>query len=132
MEHEEKIENQPKREEAVIKDCYKVTNLEIEALEQGNIGNANKYKEMLHQYLSAIDAKSYRELVTEYRREKFGEILRTREEVQNRKDSWKQSLNDLYKPEYVKDRQQVTQLIKDISQERVSTKQRENDEIEAR
>lgn len=133
MEHEEKVINKPKSEDEILRECYNITNMEIESMQEDDLVKAKKCKDMLNEYLSRISSKTYGDLLTEYRREKFGELLRAKEDVEKRKNEWNQSLSGFYKLENAQDRDLFTGIIRKMTRSTEKSKEQITDiEIESR
>lgn len=99
----------------VLKACYGATDAEVTALSYGKIKQAKKCQEILNKYLDEINSKNYRELITEYRRKKFGELTRTRENNDKETARWSNNLSVFYKPQDIEARKVISGIIKNIS-----------------
>lgn len=119
-------ENKPS--DRILKACYGATDAEIAALSYGKIKQAKKCQEIFNQYLAGIDSKSYRELVTEYRRRKFGELTRTRENKEEENEKWSNNLKLFYKPQDIEARRVVQGIIKNITREAVVSTTKQNED----
>lgn len=99
----------------MLKACYGATDAEVTALSHGKIKQAKKCQEILNKYLDGINSKNYRELITEYRRKKFGELTRTRENNDKETARWSNNLSVFYKPQDIEARRVISGIIKNIS-----------------
>ena len=104
-----------KPSDQILKACYGATDAEVVALSSGKIKQAKKCQEILNQYLNGIDSKSYKELITEYRRRKFSELTRTRENKEAENEKWSNNLKLFYKPQDIEARRVVQGIIKSVS-----------------
>lgn len=104
-----------KPSDQILKACYGATDAEVVALSSGKIKQAKKCQEILNQYLNGIDSKSYKELITEYRRRKFSELTRTRENNDKENERWSNNLSVFYKPQDIEARKTVKGIIESIS-----------------
>lgn len=93
--------------------CYGAIDAQKEALSHGKIKQAKKCQEILKQYLNELDSMSYRELVVNYKREKFGELIKDKDAVQEKNEAWMSEMKGFCKPEYVMERQQATEKIEE-------------------
>lgn len=93
--------------------CYGAIDAQKEALSHGKIKQAKKCQEILKQYLDELDSMSYRELVVNYKREKFGELIKDKDAVQEKNEAWMSEMKGFCKPEYVMERQQATEKIEE-------------------
>lgn len=110
------VENgETKPSDQILKACYGATDAEVVALSSGKIKQAKKCQEILNQYLNGIDSKSYKELITEYRRRKFSELTRTRENKEAENEKWSNNLKLFYKPQDIEARRVVQGIIKSVS-----------------
>lgn len=93
--------------------CYGAVDAQQKALSRGKIKQAIKCQEILKQYLDEIDTISYRELVVNYKREKFGELIRDKEAVQENNENWMRDMKIFCKPEFAMERQRATEQIEE-------------------
>lgn len=56
---------------------------------------------------------SDRELVLNYKREKFGELIRNKEQVQKNNEEWMNEIKQFCKPEYVEERDKATKTLEE-------------------
>ena len=93
--------------------CYGAVDSQKEALSRGKIKQAKKCQEVLKQYLDEIDSMSSRELVINYKREKFGELIRDREAVQKKNEASMRYMKGCCLPEDVRERQHAKEQIEE-------------------
>ena len=105
----------------ILKACYGATDAEVTALSTGKIKQAQRCQEVLNQYIEGINSESYKELITEYRRRKFGELTKTRENQETENDKWSDKLKIFYKPQDLDSRRNIQGIIKNISRGEVES-----------
>lgn len=93
--------------------CYGVIDVQVKALSAGKIKKAIKCQEILKQYLKEIDITNYKELISNYKREKFGELIRNKDEVQKTNEGWMSYLEGCCQSEDVVERDAATQQIEE-------------------
>ena len=92
--------------------CYGAVDAQQQALSRGKIKQAIKCQEILKQYLNKIDPMS-RELVLNYKREKFGELIRDKDAVQEKNEAWMRGMKGCCLPEDVIERQHAKKQIEE-------------------
>lgn len=117
-----------KPSDEVLKACYGATDAEVTALSSGKIKQAKKCQEILNEYLDGVNAQNYRELITEYRRRKFGELTRTRENKEEANEKWSNNLKLFYKPQDIEARRKIQGIIKNINREAVASTTKQNED----
>ncbi len=93
--------------------CYGAIDAEQKALSQGKISQAKKCQNILNQYMSEIDSMECRKLIINYKREKFGELIRDREAVQKKNEDTMQYMKGCYNSRYVLERQHAKEQIEE-------------------
>ena len=91
--------------------CYGAIDAQQKALSQGKISQAKRCQNILKQYMKEIDSIECRKLIINYKREKFGELIRNREEVQKKNENAINYMKRCYEPEYVLERQHAKEQI---------------------
>ena len=91
--------------------CYGAIDAQQKALSHGKISQAEKCQDILKQYMKEIDSIEFRMLIINYKREKFGELIRNREEVQKKNENAMNYMKGCYEPEYVLERQHAKEQI---------------------
>lgn len=91
--------------------CYGAIDAQQKALSHGKISQAKKCQDILKQYMKEIDSIEFRMLIINYKREKFGELIRNREEVQKKNENAMNYMKGCYEPEYVLERQHAKEQI---------------------
>lgn len=98
--------------DGILKACYGATDAEVTALSHGKIGQAKKCQDILNNYLVGISSKSYRGLITEYRRRKFGELARAIKQTNQDNERWGDNLRAFYRPQDLEARRIISGIIK--------------------
>ena len=106
-----------KEPDNIIVSCYGAIDAQLAAMLSGKIGQAKKCQEILKQYLQEIEDKSLLEMITNYKREKFWELVRAKDEVQAKNEEWMKKMKSFCKPEDVQNRKNVTQEIDNLKRE---------------
>ena len=112
----------------ILQKCYGAIDAQKEALSRGKITQARKCQEILLQYMREIDLSNYRDLIINYKREKFAELVRAREEVEEQNAAWSKIMRGFYKEKHVTERKKVVDLITESSEKNM-TKANLEDEI---
>ena len=87
--------------------CYGAIDAQQKALSQGKISQARKCQNILSQYMSEIDSIECRELIINYKREKFGELIRDKEMVEKKNENTMKYMKGCYDAKNVLKRQQA-------------------------
>lgn len=95
----------------ILQACYGAIDAQKEALSRGKITQARKCQQILQQYMQKVDLDNYRELIINYKREKFAELMKSRDELENKNNEWDKIMRAFYKEGHVKERQSAIDLI---------------------
>ena len=115
----------------ILKACYGAIDAQKEALSRGKITQARKCQEILKQYMQKVDIENYRELIINYKREKFAELVKSRDELEQKNASWHRIMRQFYKEGHVMERKNVVDIITKVPQkEKTEVKNALQDEIE--
>ena len=95
----------------ILQACYGAIDAQKEALSRGKITQARKCQQILQQYMQKVDLDNYRELIINYKREKFSELMKSRVELENKNNDWDKIMRAFYKEGHVKERQSAIDLI---------------------
>lgn len=106
-------QREPNADENKLLACYGAIDVQQKALSQGKLKRAIKCQEILKRYLEEIDTANYRDLIINYKREKFGELIRTKEAVQEKNDGWNCIMRGFCKQEYAKERKEAMEQIEE-------------------
>lgn len=112
----------------ILQKCYGAIDAQKEAISRGKIVQARKCQEILTQYMQGIDLENYRDLIINYKREKFAELVRARDEVEEQNATWSKIMRGFYKEKHVLQRQNMVNMITAIQQKDV-VKNQLKDEI---
>ena len=124
----EQKERQP---DDILQACYGAIDAQKEALSRGKITQARKCQEILKQYMQKVDLENYRELIINYKREKFAELVRTRDAIEQKNALWHRIMRQFYKEGHVMERKNVVDIITKVPQkEKTEVKNDLQDEIE--
>lgn len=93
--------------------CYGAIDAQQKALSQGKISQARKCQNVLKQYMKEIDSIEFRKMIIDYKREKFGELIRDRELVQKKNEETMQYMKECCKPQYALERQHAKAQIEE-------------------
>ena len=112
----------------MLQACYGAIDAQKEALSRGKITQARKCQEILKQYMQKIDIENYRDLIINYKREKFAELVKSRDELEQKNASWDRIMREFYKEGHVLERKNLVEAITKVP-EKESVKNPLIDEI---
>lgn len=104
----------------ILQKCYGAIDAQKEALSRGKITQARKCQEILIKYMQEIDLANYRDLIINYKREKFAELVRARDEVEEQNAAWSKIMRSFYKEKHVTKRQSVVETITKLPEKNVA------------
>ena len=93
--------------------CYGAIDAQQKALSQGKISQAKRCQNILKQYMKEIDSIECRKLIINYKREKFGELIRDREAVQRKNEETMNFMKGCYESGIVLERQHAKEQIEE-------------------
>lgn len=93
--------------------CYGAIDAQQKALSQGKISQARKCQDILKQYMNEIDSTEFRKLIINYKREKFGELVRDQQAVQKKNEDTMNYMKSCYEKEDALERQYANKQIED-------------------
>lgn len=108
----------------ILQACYGAVDAQKEALSRGKIVQATKCQEILKKYMQQINSPDVIALVVNYKREKFAELVRTRDEVETQNSAWNNVMRGFYHPEHVKERKDTIGIIGNVQD-----KPKQNEEV---
>lgn len=111
--------NQPEPDK-ILQFCYGAIDAQKEALSRGRITQAIRCQEQLKKYMQVLDEISSKE-VTNYKREKFAELMQTREQVEEQVKSWKNTMKGMYKIKHVSYRKSAMEEIQGVQNKEITT-----------
>lgn len=97
----------------ILQACYGATDAEKEALSRGRITQAARCQQMFQEYLKELESAHYREIIN-YRREKFAELMISRDQVEEKNEIWNNKMKSLCRPEHVTKRQKAWGQIQSV------------------
>ena len=112
----------------MLQACYGAIDAQKEALSRGKITQARKCQEILKQYMQKVDLENYRDLIINYKREKFAELVKSRDELEQKNASWDKIMRGFYKEEHAMERKKIVDIIAKVP-EKESVKNALIDEI---
>ena len=74
--------------------CYGAIDVQQKVLSEGKIKKAIKCQQLLDKYINELDSMTYKDLIVNYKREKFGELIRSKEAVHENNEQWSTRLQD--------------------------------------
>lgn len=95
----------------ILQACYGAIDAQKEALSRGKITQARKCQEILKQYMQKVDLENYRDLIINYKREKFAELVKSRDELEQKNASWDKIMRAFYKTGHVMERKKLVDSI---------------------
>lgn len=111
---------QPEPNDDILKACYGAIDAQKEALSKGRITQALRCQEQLKRYKQELDEVGCQE-VTNYKREKFAELMQTREQVEEQLKSWNNIMKGMYKIKHVGKRKETMEKMLDFQKEAKQT-----------
>ena len=99
--------------EDILQACYGAVDAQKEALSKGRISQALRCQEQLKKYMDELDEKGKKEIIN-YKREKFAELMQSREQVEEQIKSWNNTLKGMYKVKHVGKRKEMYNMIQNI------------------
>ena len=97
----------------ILQACYGAIDAQKEALSKGRITQAIRCQEQLKKYMQILDESCFKE-VTNYKREKFAELMQTREQLEEKIKSWTGTMKGMYKIKNADARKDVMQTIQEV------------------
>ena len=114
----------------ILQACYGAIDAQKEALSHGKITQARKCQEILKKYMQRIDLKNYQEMILNYKREKFAELMKSRDEIEAQNSAWNKIMRAFYKEGHAKERQDAIDLIAKVPEKTAEIRNTLKDEIE--
>lgn len=103
---------QPEQED-IIQACYGAIDAQKEALSKGRISQALRCQEQLKKYMQILGENEHVEVI-KYKREKFAELMRTREQLEEQTDLWNNVMKSMYKKEDAQARKDLINAISSV------------------
>lgn len=112
----------------ILQACYGAIDAQKEALSKGKITQAIRCQEQLKRYKQKLDEAGCQE-VTNYKREKFAELMQTREQVEEQLKAWNNTMKGMYKIKHVGKRKEATEKIQNLQNKEKNTQREGQMEI---
>lgn len=97
----------------ILQACYGAIDAQKEALSKGRITQALRCQEQLKLYQQELDKAGCTEVLN-YKREKFAELMQTRDQLEDQLKSWNTKMKNLYKVKHVEKRKQAMEVIQNL------------------
>lgn len=97
----------------ILQACYKIIDEQKETISKGKITQAIRCQEQLKIYKQELDEVEWQE-VTNYKREKFAELMQTREQVEEQLKSWNNTMKGMYKIKHVGKRKETMEKLQSL------------------
>lgn len=112
--------NQEEKEpDYILQACYGAIDAQKDALSKGRITQALRCQEMLKIFKEKLDDARSKE-VTNYKREKFAELMQSREQLEEQIKLWNNSMKGMFKITHVQERKDAMEMIKNIQTKEIS------------
>ena len=105
----------------ILQACYGAIDAQKEALSKGKISQALRCQEQLKKYMESINLPNYKDMIVNYKREKFAELGRTREEMKKQMDKWNRKMKGTYKIEDASKRKDVMGIVTQVQDKEPET-----------
>lgn len=115
-----KQDEQPEPNNDILQACYGAIDAQKEALSRGRITQALRCQEQLKRYKQELNDMGRRE-VTNYKREKFAELMQTREQVEEQLKTWNNTMKGMYKIKHVGKRKDTMKKMQDLQNKEKQT-----------
>jgi len=97
----------------ILQACYGAIDAEKEALSRGKITQALRCQEQLKKYKQKLNPDEYQDMLN-YKREKFAELMQSREQIEEQIKSCNSEMKGMYKIKHIQERQQVMEIISEL------------------
>lgn len=97
----------------ILQACYGAIDAQKEALSKGRITQALRCQEQLKLYKQELDEVGYTEVLN-YKREKFAELMQSRDQIEDQLKSWNTKMKAMYKVKHVEKRKQAMDAIQKL------------------
>lgn len=116
------------KNDSILQACYGAIDAQKEAISKGKITQALRCQEQLKMYKQKLSKAECQEIVS-YKREKFAELMQTREQLEENMQKWNSQLKGMYKIEHAQKRREAMEVIQDLQNpEKSQEKQTEIEE----
>ena len=108
--------------------CYGNVDVQQKAIAAGKIGQARKCQIILEQYLEEMDNESYRNMVTNYKREKFAELVMERVAVEEKNEEYMDYMKGCFSSANAMERKNADQKLEEAKENVKALFDKESDE----
>lgn len=115
----------------ILQACYGAIDAEKEALSRGRITQALRCQEQLKKYIKELDQEAHREVIN-YKREKFAELMQSREQVEEQISSWNNTMKGMYRIKDITKRKNVMEMMSNLQNKSKETIEKTPEEIIAK
>lgn len=116
------------KNDSILQACYGAIDAQKEAISKGKITQALRCQEQLKMYKQKLSKAEYQEIIN-YKREKFAELMQTREQLEENMKKWNSQLKGMYKIEHAQKRREAMEVIQNLQKpEKSQEKQTEIEE----
>lgn len=116
----------PEFSENILQACYGAIDAQKEALSKGKITQALRCQEQLKKYRQELDKEGNRE-VSSYKREKFAELMQTREQLEEQIRSWNSTMKGMYRISDAQKRDATMKKIQGLRRDRENKETKESE-----
>lgn len=103
-----------KSEDDILMACYGAIDAEATALSHGRLGKARSCQKVLEGYMAAQLEEKVMERIIQYKREKFAEISKTKDNIQTQNELWINMLRGFNEKTSASKKQEVIQEFGDL------------------
>ena len=96
-----------------LKACYGAIDAQKEALSRGKITQALRCQEQLKKYKQNLNPDEY-QVMLNYKREKFAELMQTREQIEEQAKLWNGRFKGMYKIKHTEERKKAMETISEL------------------
>lgn len=115
-----KEEGNPRFIDDKLMACYGAIDVQQKVLSEGKIKKAIKCQQLLDKYINELDSMTYKDLIVNYKREKFGELIRSKEAVHENNEQWSTRLQDFCINYSASARKEATEQIENAKENTIS------------
>ena len=116
------------KNDSILQACYGAIDAQKEAISKGKITQALRCQEQLKMYKQKLSKAECQEIIN-YKREKFAELMQTREQLEENMKKWNSQLKGMYKIEHAQKRREAMEVIQNLQNpEKSQEKQTEIEE----
>lgn len=110
------------KNDSILQACYGAIDAQKEAISKGKITQALRCQEQLKMYKQKLSKAECQEIVS-YKREKFAELMQTREQLEENMQKWNSQLKGMYKIRHAEKRRETMEVIQNLQNPEKSKEQ---------